>query len=383
MMRISAVAVFLVLCCPVRLFALQSTDDVRIPVIVVDAGERVDSALADAVIRQLESPVVQGVDLLPRLSGLFSINMELKRVLDGLFIRALDNFFAGRHGEAKTDFIEIVGFSKSQPAAILDHLLRKIIFKTHLYLAIIAKSKRDDNRVVEHLLEAVLFSRDFEPEPAEFPPWLCERFARIKRSNDSVPVERPYRPAAFNHSEIVFSQSGFVLAKDDGAALDWMLKDLLVVAKSGGWTRLVAIVGTGAAVEIWLVDAEVNRVVRKTQMIKTDARAVEKAIAAIVGDPSLPEWKKDHGDRRVWYKNGLAWSLAGVGAAMLTSGIVLSQVLDRPSSEEVWAWTLIAGGAGLMTTGTVMFFFPVDYGRNGGPGKKNETAIGIMVSGKF
>jgi hypothetical protein len=383
MMRIPAVAFFLVLFCPASLVALDSTDDVRVPVIVVDAGERVESTLTAAVIRQLASPVVQGADLLPRLSGLFSLNMELKRVLDRLFIRALDNFFAGRHGEAKADFIEIVGFSETQPAAILDHLLRKIVFKTHLYLAIIANSKKDERRVDEQILEAVIFSADFEPEPAEFPPWLCERFARAKRSHDSVPVERPYRPTAFQHSEIIFSRSGFVLAKDDSAPVDRMLKDLLVVAKSGGWTRLVAIVGTGVGVEIWLVDAEVNRIVRKTQMIKTDSKTVEKAIEDIVVDSPMPEWKKDHDDRRVWYKNGLAWSLAGVGAAMLTSGIVLSQVLSMPSPEEVWAWTLIAGGAGLMATGTVMFFFPVDHGRNREPGKKNETAFGIMISGKF
>jgi hypothetical protein len=383
MMRIFALAVVLVLGCPVALFALEVPEDVRVPVIAIDAGQRVDSALVDAVIRQLDTPVIQGSDLAPRLVSLFHIDVELKRVLDGLFIRASDNFFAGRHEEAKTDFDDIVSFSESQPSAILDHLLRKIVFKTHLYLAIIAKSKNDTARVDKHLLDAALFASDFEPEPAEFPPWLCERFALVSGSHGSVSSERAYRPVALSHLQIVFGDGDFLLVKDDDAPLDSVAEDLLVLTRLGGWTRLVALVGTGKSVEIWLVDGSVNRIVRKTRMLKTDSKAVEKAITEIVFDPSVAAWQKDIEQRRAWYKNGLAWPLVGVGAAMLTTGIVLSQTMSMPSPEEVWAWTLIAGGAGLMGTGTVMFFFPVDHGRNRGSSKKNETAWGITVSGKF
>ncbi len=382
MTRVAAVAVVVALWCP-ALFAAELPEEVRIPVIVVDAGQRVDSALVDEVVRKLDSPVIQGSDLGRRLGGLFHIDVELKRVLDGLFIRASDNFFAGRHEEAKTDFDDIIAFSKSQPSAILDYLLRKIVFKTHLYLAIIAESRNRHAKVDAHLLAGALFAPDFKPEPAEFPPWLCERFVVVTESPKAGAAARTYRPVALNHSRIVFGDGDFVLVKDDNAALDLLEDDLLVITRSGGWPRLVALVGTGKSVEIWLVDGSVETVVRQTRMLRTDSKTVEKAITEIVSDPAVAMWQEDLQDRRAWYKNSLAWPLVGVGVAMLTAGIVLSQTMSMPSPEEVWVWTLIAGGAGLTGTGTVMFFFPVDNKASTGPSKKNETAWGIMVRGKF
>ena len=113
-----------------------------------------------------------------------------------------------------------------------------------------------------------------------------------------------------------------------------------------------------------------------------DVLSARRAGRKLVQDPKKIDLMESV-DRQAWYKDGLAWSMIGTGAAALGTGLALWRVFDTSSAEETWAWALIAAGGGFIVTGTVLFFFPVAVRGTSSFKDEEQIGLGFTMGGVF
>ncbi len=428
-----------------NLVAKELPQDVRVPVIAVDAGRKVEKREIDAVIGGFSSPSIRGVELKRRLGIPRPLNSESIEKNEAAFVEGQDLFFSGRHQEAESKFIEFIHCLETSPAAYAQKpSLRRKVFMANLHLAVIARGMADEERVEKHLRRAAARFPELMPDTSEFPPWVCERFDSARRplappageihlegsrncglvlsgrdlgtgtifkeiesgehavqaSCDGItgPVqlltvgEKPsaFAPLITGHSRLLDADQELRLVADSGATEESLLKDTLAVARAGGWSRLVAVIGLADGVEVWLVDVGITGIVRKVALTSIDNKEITEASRVIAPDEETIASTSGIGDgqsdEQPWHKDGPAWTLVGAGAAALGTGIALRQVYGSSSQQETWAAALMIAGAGAIGTGTVLFFIPVRAAPNkaGASAKKvRGLAVGLATGVTF
>ena len=161
------------------------------------------------------------------------------------------------------------------------------------------------------------------------------------------------------------------------------MQDALVLAKLGNWTRLVAVVGKTNIIEVWLIDVDFNGIIRKSSAPLGDANAVGRAVQMLFLEPSSDRNAISMVFVRPWYKDWVAWTMAGAGAAMLAAGFSLNQVYGTPSKTEQLAYALLALGGGTMGTGIALFFTPTFSKSPANESSGKNTAVGFAAGAAF
>ncbi|MCP4680338.1 MAG: hypothetical protein GY854_33585 [Deltaproteobacteria bacterium] len=417
-----------------EVFADDLPEDVAVPIIVVDMGLAVGPAAVDEVVEAIASPTLRGEALARRLSLAEPVDERFGRALTKTFHQAQNLFFSGREKTAEAAFKKIVGQSRANPFAVsVSKALREIVFKAHVFLAVVARAAADDSVVEGWLRDAALGFPDFKPSTVDFPPWECDEFylvrSRAGSALGSIKIEAPpncemflsgrnlgkekeiegiefgehavnvscegragpvqsltvgkektiYRPIVISRSRLETSVDDITLVANQGTTPSSIVWDLLAITRAGQWPRSIAVVGVEDGVEVWLIDSDIGGVIRKAS---SDAEATGTAGGALIAITGEEVKQAAPPRKRPWYKDGLAWTLVGVGLAAAATGLAIAQVGGSPSSKEPLAWALLVGGGGVFITGSVLFFFPKDAPKKSGTGK-SEAAYGLMIHGTF
>jgi hypothetical protein len=357
--------------------------DFSVPIIAIDVERAVDAEEVEEVIRGLNSPVIRGKALVERAELVPSLDADFTKVVQRLFTQAQDNFFSGKHQQAELDFAEIIDkASANHINRLTPRHLREIVFKSHIQLAVMAHESGDEKRMEEQLQSAFEKFSDLETISREFPPWVCRRYDSIrdvmKPKLDDIFVET----SGVVRSKLLLRSQDLTIVADDGSRMRPLVRDALALARRGAWTRLIAVVGKIDSMEVWLVDTDFNGVIRKNSIPRDDIGAASRAAEALLEEQSQNGMELRE-EKRPWYKDGLAWTMVGVGGALLAGGLALGQVYGTPSQIEPWAYALIAAGGGAIGTGAVLFFIQPFSSRSGIDSKEKNIAIGAAAGIKF
>ncbi len=430
-----AAALFVSVGFETEILADDLLEDVAVPIIVVDMGLAIGPAAVDEVVEAIASPTLRGEVLARRLNLVGSVDERFGQTLTRTFHQAQNLFFSGREKAAETAFKKIVAQSRANYLAVsASRSLREIVFKAHVYLAVVARGTTDDSLVEGWLRDAALGFPDFKPSTVDFPPWVCDDFDLVKSragsARGSIKIEAPlncemflsgrnlgkdkeikgiefgehavnvscagraspvqslivgrdetvYRPVVISRSQLEVSVDDVTLVADQGTTPSSIVWDLLAITRAGQWPRSIAVVGKENGVEVWLIDAGIGGIIRKASSDAEETGTAGGALISIIGN----EVKQvEPPKKRPWYKDGLAWTLVGVGLAAAATGLAIAREEGTPSSKEPLAWALLVGGGGVFVTGTVLFFFPKDAAPNESGTGKSEAAYGLMIQGTF
>ncbi len=386
---ISPIALLLVFL-PKTLSASESSDEIPVPLIVVNAGQRIESNLVEDVIRSLGSPFIRGQRLKRQLKLCTQKETDHGESMRQLFALAQDNFFSGRHTVATTNFNRAIKKTMSNPASYLcAPSLSELVFKSHIYLAVLAKGDNDETSVKEQLKLGAIHSPKRKPSSVDFPPWVLKQFELVLEdtlhkieTGEIKDKTVSYQPHILAHSKLAHDANDLVLLANRKTPLSSLVEDSLALAKSGGWSRILVVFGTPATIELWLVDSEINNIVRKASIVPGDIESVKRASISLVRDRQKIKPNR-LAKKKAWYKDVLAWTLVGTGLAAVSTGIALAIKYGKDSSEEPWAQGLIAAGSGITASGVTIFFFPADTQKGSGSVKKNNVAVGMAIGGTF
>ena len=405
-------------------------DAVRMPLVVVNSGRAVTPGEVDAVADGLGVPLDRGSHLMTRMGLLNPPKPEDAVRMKELFDAAEDQFFNGKHREAAAKFREIVSWADAHPERLLiGSKVRDIVFKSHIVLAVIAAG--DEALVEQHFRAAAAFE-DLDPTRADFPPWVCEQFHSIKhqirlskertakiaqpmgcelhlagktvgavtageslfpgetvvqaqckgRSSliqriELLPGETAFSPIFLSDTSLVEDEADLRLSAAPGVDPADLTVDLLALLKATSRDRLVAIVGTRGELEVWLLDRRAGRVLRSAAVKSDDVASARRAGVSVATGPETALLPESVAAVRPWYRDPLAWSFVGIGAAALGVGAALYGVYGKDNREEVIALTAMAGGGGLMGTGIVLFFFPMEEKAETAKSAKRIPVLGV------
>jgi len=354
-----------------RARADEPPDAVRVPIVVVDQSRAVSEQEVDAIAEGLGAPVLRGVELARALDAGAGSGAQQARAR---FEVAKDSFFAGDHQDAGRAFDEIVSAIEGDPCATtLAPELARIGFESRLFLAIVAHGDGDEAEVERLLDGAARQYPGLAPEPAEFPPWICEAHGRAADRQAPVGEDGPERPAgcALVKGDPPLSLTvgradlRLLATADDGP--EDVAAAAAGIARAGGWPRVVVVVGRSEGIEVLLVDAGTGRPLRTGPPLWAPP-------ADLTAAPAADEPRAE----RPWYRNGLAWAVTGIGLAAAGTGFALGRAYGSPSPEEPIAWSLMAAGAGVATTGVVLFFVPAPAGAD-----EDNVALGVSAAVRF
>ncbi|MFO8073137.1 MAG: hypothetical protein R6V85_14795 [Polyangia bacterium] len=406
---------------------------VKLPLCAVDAGREVTSEELDAVAAELGAPLVRGAALAERIGlAAEASRVRVERLAES-FAAAEDLFYGGDHAAAREELTALVEEVEEDPA-LFDRRprLREAAFRARVHLADIARIEGRDERKDELILQAARRYPDLDPDPAQFPPWVREEHARVTSQSgwrddgeliidasaecelvvDGRRVEG--RDNRFRHLSfgphavraVCFGRTGPLLEVQLGAGpveLSPPLTEATELSFEGGAVRLVAgeetageeiavalaelaraadspravaLVGSPWSVEVWLVDAEADSAVRMGAEKGIGAEPASAAAAELIEPQPPAESDGEGGEPEPWYRDGAAWTLAGIGIAAIGTGVAVRGIHGSPSRWEPAAWMLVGAGAGVAGTGVTLFFVGHD-------GEGHPTAAGLAVSGRF
>jgi hypothetical protein len=363
----------------------------RVPILVVDAGRQVSLDLADAVAVGLGAPVIRGAGLARALRDPETEPPTYNRAaLAGDLAAAEDLFFAGKHAAARDKLEHIVSTVEGDPCALaLDSDQRRVAFKARLYLASIERGDDNDAAVAEMLARTAARYPELSPELAEFPPWLREAYQAAAASAEPADAPRCEISTPAEQLVVGVEPDDVRITVGQGTSTDDLAPDLFAVCRSGGWPRMVAVIGRPDAIEIALIDAD-GTVARSEQVKGGEAEDLTDAADRLVSVVTGREQDLAEGDlpqalpteaRAAWYSDGLAWVVTGAGLAIAGTGFALGRAYGSPSSQEPAAWAMMVSGAAVAGTGVVLFIVPDRAGN--GEGTPPGTVVGISGSFTF
>lgn len=406
-------ATLFVAACPAT--ADEPPDAVRLPIVIVDAGRRVEPEVVSAVAQGLDVPVIEG-DALRKLLGLVGpVTTRDRAAIEADYAAATGAFFTGRHAEARDQLKALLAEIEADPVALaVEPALRPTGFGARLHLAMIAHGEADERTVKLQIAEAVARYPELEARSVDYPPWLRKMLSATKsqvpepdgvvileapaecglevdgravmadgktapgitrgvhalraRCDDrlspigSLPIDDEpvsFRPLLLGHSRVVVDRYGMALEVGPTVELDAVVADVARVARAAGRPRAVAVIGRIARFELVLVDAAGGNVIRKVWWDAHDFDQV-RAKADELAASSAGEQAGDVPavSDKPWFRNGLAWVATGIGLAIAGTGFALGRIHGTPSAEEPAAWALMAAGAGVAGTGIVLFLVP-------------------------
>ncbi|MDJ0762019.1 MAG: hypothetical protein QNJ97_03440 [Myxococcota bacterium] len=426
---------------PQAAIAVDREDDVAIPIIIIDVTASPDQAGIDQLANTIDAPTIRGPDLFGRLGLLAPIAPGFEEEITRRFNQAQDDFFTGAHEKAEAGFKDIIKRAHDTPNSLLNPSpVREVVFKAHIFLAILAHSEKDEPRVEDELRIAAERFLDLSPSPMEFPPWVREQFAAVRKSIGTrfgdihldapadcdlvlsgqvlgpgevfkdikagdyvaqvrcldqlspsqrlVVADKPitYRPMVLSNAALHVGDRDIFLETTGDATPSELIGNAVSIARSGQWERLIAIVSRPEGTELWLIDASRGIVLRQASVELADAASCRHASASLVRDLSDLQLASTRvRTNRPWFKDGLAWTLVAVGAAALGTGIFLGQHEDhgKKTKSEVWAWTLQTVGIGALGTGTILFFIPAPLVVTQDRPRDRPLAIGLVGSVSF
>lgn len=393
----------------------QSSDDFEVPVVVIEAGQTIDSNAIQNLIEGFASPVVNGEALRRELAITERAGEEVVGPLKEVFAIGQDDFFNGKYPEAKSHFEKVIALAEENPSCYFhDPKVRELVFKAHIHLSVIAKGEEDTLSLKRNFERAAQRFPELLPQKVDFPPWVREQFAAVKEAmktpRGAIEVDAPsgcefwlagrnlgrgrvfkgihagryiaqmrcpekessffsivvegektnFRPVLTSQTDIVPTQGEFVLKADDDASEAALVDDALSVAAARNWTKLVAVVGSApGSGEVWVVDRRLKGISKRISLAAFDEISMSNAGYELnANNPdaaalNLSETKKP------WYKDVAAWSFLVVGLAATGVGIGMFNNYGRPSLYEPVYWSLIIAGGGSALTGTALFFAPV------------------------
>lgn len=395
----------LVICAAALLLTVQARAGEPLEALVLLVAQESPLSAATTAAAEVPSPTMSS----PRLAALLGVVTlpsqqevdELRRAFEG----AVDHFYAGRDERSDEELTSFIAALDAAPQLFfVDPSLRQAGFSAFLHRAEAAWANRDDVLVDHHLREVVARFPGLVPEPRDFPPWLRERHQSATRSAaasaevvlvsdegcevwvdgqvagrgprvvvglavgrhgaratcggalgpvhvfEAEPARREVRLLSLHSTELSLGEPVPRLVPKAGSAGGAAMADAVLVGRAAGVSRFVVVLADQG--EVRLVDATQAKVVRTVSF----KDAAEMA-AALPREPRLTLVEPEVSGQP-WYKDPLAFSFVGVGAALFTVGLVLAQVYGRPSSTEPLAWSLLAGGVGSAVTGVVLFAVP-------------------------
>ena len=401
-------------CCSQLAAALTPASDIAVPIIVIDAGRSIESIAVNHLVSALTSPVMRSGDLRREFALLDCPGDELVNLIKDTLAKAEESFFAGRNKEAELNLNKVITLADENRACYFrSPALREQIFKSYVYLAVIARGDSDEDKVMRYFEVAGREFPELNPQTTDFPPWVSERFVEVKKelapptgtleldmtSNCELLLsgrnlgqgkrfdkveggeyaakircaghESPafavtvgteplvLRPITASYSDIVLREEEFVLKAHPDAQLMQLFEDAQRIAASRGWTKLIAVVGNAnRGSEVWLIDRRLPSIVRRVALADFDAATMRRAGEQL----TLPELEFAPSAAptiQSWHKNGLAWMFFCTGLTAAGAGIGLSAASGISSPQGPIAWALIVGGGGLAATGTALFFVPI------------------------
>ncbi len=348
-------------------------DKAAVPVVVVENGRAVETEAVDEIVSGLGAPVLRGQALAGRLGLVTPLEEGFAEKLDKKFQDAQNAFFSGQHEAAKEGFSEIIADAAANPGCLLTPV-RELVFKAHLYLAILAKGEDDLDVVNERLAVADEAFPDLAPSSVDFPPWLRKMFDKVRSGRPSErntvsDMQHRWHPDKLRKTDLRAEQEDLILEADASVTGSEIEADVLSIARSGGWNRIVVVVGRADGTHVALLDTARDGPVRNVDLGLNDATIAEAVATALV---------RPDGDnnRRRWYKDGLAWTLVGVGVACLSAGTVVARKYGSPSKQEQLAWPLLVAGGGALGTGALLFVLPRDQSPPDTAG--TDVVIGVV-----
>ncbi len=406
---------------------------VKLPLCAVDAGREVTSEELDAAAAELGAPVLRGAALAEEVGlAAEASRVRVERLAES-FSAAEDLFYGGDHAEAREELTALVEEVEEDPA-LFDRRpgLREAAFRARVHLADVARIEGRDQRKDELILQAARRYPGLDPDPAQFPPWVREEHARVTsrsgwrddgeliidaaaecelvvdgrriEGKDNRFRQLPFGPHAVRtvcfgstgpllevrlgaepvklsppltgSTELSFAHGAVRLLAKEETADEEIAADLAELARAADRPRAVALVGSPWSVEVWLVDAEAGSALRIGAEKGIGAEPAAAAAAELVGPEPFAETAGEGGDPEPWYRDGAAWTLAGIGIAAIGTGVAARAIHGSPSRWEPAAWALVGAGAGVAGTGITLFFAGKD-------GEGRPIAAGLAVSGRF
>ena len=414
--------------------------DARVPLIAIEAERAISAREIEAVKKGLGSPVTDDLEMMERLSLLPPLDSGFVASMAATFEKGQNHFYAGRHEEAGTAFESVVEEAESNPAALISAPdLREIAFKARIHLAAIADVVDGRETAEEQLSVAAAGFPDLEPSTAEFPPWIHDRFKSLRRSEkipsgevtvDTLPgcelvlsgkvlgKRKRYRnvspgphsaqvkclgqvspmqylrvtsgsttsfsPLLLKRLRVEIDDKRLKFKTSDTEVVSSLVSEAVELTHYGDWPRAVVVLASEDETDLWLVDSSAGAVVRRASAPTGDRAAVERAGEKLAGRGEDIGRSAKNAEAKRWYKDPLAWTLVGTGAAALGTGIALGQVFGSPSAHEQWLWALIAVGGGMAGTGVVLFILPSGSGAEDGEDRSRRgLAAGLTASGSF
>ena len=409
--------------------------ELRTPLAAVDRGRAPAAAEIDAVAEGSGAPVLRGEELAAVLKLADTGSAGEPDALRASHAAAIEAFFAGEQGRAVEAWTAASEALAARPGLMArDPGLRRVAFESRLYLALAAKGSQDEAGAARWLRAAAELE-ELEPSTADFPPWVPERLAQlrgelpkpdgavvfggaadcelwidgrraqsgpgtcaVRRGLHAVQVRCGGRMSVVR--EVV--AAGYPIAADaptmrrgvlrrgggppaivvEGSAADAEIAgDVFALARSVGASRAIAVVGSAARTEIWLVDEA--GIVRRSEAPAEDPAALTDGARRLAGlDPARAAEDGAASDLEPWYRDGAAWALAASGIAVWGAGLALGRTYGSPSPQESAAWSMMVGGAVAAATGVVLFFVPPAR-RAEGSGEGSGLVVGAAAGWRF
>jgi hypothetical protein len=394
----------------------DTSDTAAVPVIAINWGRTPHINDINAVINSLQISTLRGKDLLKELKIAIKTDSDFKN-FKTIFKSGQDAYFQGEFPKAKELFESLQRNMKNEHIKVLlNPLIQEMWFKSIIYMALLAKEIPDGRSVESYLKEASdSFSANSLSE-AEFPPWLCKLYTRIKTQTavrtvhlnlntsykNCKPVldgkelaesDKTYKIAQGHHiisakckdktsltsileiknrstfwnaiwlkkTELSISPHDIILNTLKNTTETEILSDLMAITAALKTESLLVIVGKPTKTEYWVVKLHTAEIISRASMPENSKISNQKVTAIkLIKNlkteqpvPLLPLKK-----RIPWYKKPAPWIVTGVGISAITAGLVLGIKNGNYSTTEPTAIFLQISGGIITATGVSLFFVP-------------------------
>ena len=423
----------------------KDASEPSIPLIVVSteaAGPPFE--LVDAAARGLASPTARGEKILEYTTAAPLPEGFNPETQVDVFQAGEAAFYAGNLEDAYVKFAEVSAFFRKFPQATAFYPgLAKIHFRALLHLAVIAHGRKDAE-IAGRALGAAAKMDEPPPSISDFPPWLCESF-EIARKNvlngpsgtvhliagkgcvlsvagralgpgpvfRNLPAGETYvrvrcgdragtvqqvivpaggvvafRPLMLSASTLHTTETDLRLEMSGALDEKLLAQEISALGRAAGRDRTAAVVFQKGSASVMLVDAGLERTIRRREAaspvtpasVEAAAHALVSKQAVVASEPATIN--QPAGARRPWYKDWAAWTMTLCGAATLGTGIGLQTAYGTDSRKAPFSAALMASGSGLLAGGTILFFIQPSQPPTP-DGDRHASFIGVAVGGTF
>ncbi|MBN2802423.1 MAG: hypothetical protein JXR91_04970 [Deltaproteobacteria bacterium] len=329
-----------------------------------------ESSIPLVFINTSREPKPFEIEAIKNITGLLSINLkellpvENEEKLKSDFDIAKDYFFSGEYLKSSEIFSEISNRLVEIKSSLWVYpRLQQIAFASLLY-QVMVNTELEHSSDADKILETTIENFNlFNPNPVDFPPWLIDKYNKIKNSEKIVIDDSKEKNIiSFLEDTTVKVINGSLIIEPLVAEQKDGISQISVLCEKMNVKEMLAVSVRFDGLKLMLYNSSENRITKEITLARyTDINEIEDALRReLTIDTNSEEGMPKETVKVSWYKDIPAWVTMAAGIGLLSTGVIIGLKYGDYSREEPVAFALQMSGIVMMATGLTLFIVP-DY----------------------